>query len=419
MDDCGSDGSPRRCVWRDPGPANTAGQLVLEAFDETGALTRRRVTVSIQPAAAPPGWAHADVGAVGIAGSASYDGETLAITASGADIWRRADEFHYVYRSLPGDFDIMARVTSVEETDVWTKAGLMIRESLAPGARHASLFATPTNVAGLAFQRRRRTDGETVHTSGPHLAPGVWLRLRRVGDTVAAFFHIEGNPQWTPIGPTQQFTGLSPTLLVGFAVTSHDDTGTATATFDNIDLIPAFASTDIGNVGVAGSSSTSGPGPTVTLAGSGADIWGRADAFRYYHHAWEGDGTVVVRVERLEGTHPWAKAGVMFRESLQPGSKHVMALASAANGLALQYRRATSGNSRQAAVVAGSAPEWLRLRRRGDTFTADGSGDGLSWRFLGTITVMLPARVYVGLAVTSHQDSTLATAAFDGLNAYR
>ena len=42
------------------------------------------------------------------------------------------------------------------------------------------------------------------------------------------------------------------------------------------------------------------------------------------HREWPGDGSVATLVNFLDNTHAWAKAGVMFRETLSPGSKHVM-----------------------------------------------------------------------------------------------
>jgi len=56
------------------------------------------------------------------------------MTAAGADIWGTADQFHYAYRYLSGGGSIIARVESVEQTDSWAKAGLMIRETLDAGS---------------------------------------------------------------------------------------------------------------------------------------------------------------------------------------------------------------------------------------------------------------------------------------------
>jgi hypothetical protein len=124
-----------------------------------------RARLSILPS--PGGWTSDDVGAVGAAGTTAYGGGGWTVEGSGADVWGTADEFRYVYRVVGGNFSITTRVASIENLDRWVKAGLMSRESLSPGSRHVSLFATPRTERGIAFQRRRQTDGISVHTAGP------------------------------------------------------------------------------------------------------------------------------------------------------------------------------------------------------------------------------------------------------------
>ena len=85
------------------------------------------------------------------------------MTGSGADIWDTTDEFRYVHQPSSGNCEMRAQVTSVQNTDPWAKAGVMIRESTAAGARYAAVFITPGN--GVTFQRRTATGGTTVYTS--------------------------------------------------------------------------------------------------------------------------------------------------------------------------------------------------------------------------------------------------------------
>jgi regulation of enolase protein 1 (concanavalin A-like superfamily) len=291
----------------------------------------------------------------------------------------------------------------------WTKAGLMIRADNGSGSIHASLFATPTTVKGIAFQRRRVEFGSSVHTAGPALTAPVWLRLSRRGTTITAFARKLVTDPWTRIGSESL---VPSSVLVGLAVSSHVDGTIATARFDNVVIgaVQPFTSTDIGATGIPGTTTTNAAG--VTLEGSGADIWGTADAFRYYHARLTGDWTITARVRSLENTHAWAKAGVMFRESLAANSRQVMAIVSAAKGVALQYRAASGGVSAQAAHRAGTAPEWLRLTRDDSVFSAFVSEDGVTWTLLGAVTVPMPVTIHVGLPVTSHNNGTLATAQF-------
>ena len=402
-----------QCTWVNPRPAST-GHLMVSVMDSTGSWGFASVTITVEPAGTlPSGWANRDVGAVAAPGGASYNssGTVFTIRGSGADIWDTADEFHWAYRTLSGDFTIVARVASIQNVNQWTKAGLMIRETLVAGSRHASLFATPTTAKGVAFQRRATTNGTSVHTAGPPTAPPVWLLLQRAGDEITASYRLSESVGWTFIG-RQTIAGLAPTVHAGLAVSSHVDGQVASATFDKVTVtqVEQFAFADVGAVGHPGSLSIDVNG--LTIEGSGADIWNNADAFSFYYRNWSGDGSITIRVRSIAHTHAWAKAGVMFRESLAAGSKHVMAIVSPAKGLAMQYRAATNGSSVSAAPAAGAAPEWLRLTRAGNTFTGFASEDGSTWRTLGSITISMNANVLVGLPVTSHDNATRATAVF-------
>ena len=55
-------------------------------------------------------------------------------------------------------------MTSIQNTNPWAKAGVMIRETLATNSKHASMFLTPGN--GVGFQRRVVTGALQVHTAG-------------------------------------------------------------------------------------------------------------------------------------------------------------------------------------------------------------------------------------------------------------
>ena len=84
----------------------------------------------VQKLVAAETFAHADIGAVAAPGNFGEAKGTFTVTGSGADIWGTADEFHFVYRQINGDSTIAARVASLQNTNVWAKAAVMIRENL-------------------------------------------------------------------------------------------------------------------------------------------------------------------------------------------------------------------------------------------------------------------------------------------------
>ena len=173
-----------------------------------------------------------------------------------------------------------------------------------------------------------------------------------------------------------------------------------------------WLATDIGSPAVGGS--TTYASGTFTINGAGADIWGTADQFHFAYQPVNGDGEIVTRVASLQNTHTWAKAGVMIRESLTGASRCTLAAVSVGNGLAFQRRLTTGGSTSITSGGAGTARYWVRLVRRGSTFSAYRSTTGTSWTLIGSETISMAATVYVGLAVTSHNVSTRATATFTG-----
>jgi predicted amidohydrolase/regulation of enolase protein 1 (concanavalin A-like superfamily) len=178
--------------------------------------------------------------------------------------------------------------------------------------------------------------------------------------------------------------------------------------------LPApWASQDIGAVGAPGSASVTNG--TFTVKGAGADIWGTADAFQFVWQPIRGDADIVARVATVENVAAWVKAGVMIRERLTTDSAQAMMLVSAAKGLAFQRRVATAGTSTSTSGIAGTAPAWVKLERRGSTITASYSMDGSTWTPVASDTFTMGPDVYVGVAVSSHTASRLATATFDNV----
>lgn len=176
-----------------------------------------------------------------------------------------------------------------------------------------------------------------------------------------------------------------------------------------------WTSQDIGAVGVPGSSSYSIGNWTV--AGSGVDIWNTSDEFRFVHQTASGDCEVIARVTGVQNTDPWSKAGVMIRESLAANSKHAYMCLTSGNGLNFHYRTSTGGTTANTSGGAGTAPYWVRVTRVGSTFTGYRSTDGLTWTTVGSATITMTTSVYIGLAVTSHNDTVLNTSTLDNVSA--
>jgi hypothetical protein len=85
------------------------------------------------------------------------------------------------------------------------------------------------------------------------------------------------------------------------------------------------------------------------------------------------------------------------------------------NGVAWQYRTNTAGTTRSFNTSGLSAPYWVKLVRSGNIFTGYRATDGTNWVQQGSVTNPLASSAWVGLAVTSHDSTTLCAATFDNV----
>jgi len=160
---------------------------------------------------------------------------TFTMTAAGSDIWGNADEFHFAYKVLTGPGSITAKVQSVERTNVWAKAGVMIRETLEAGSKHA--FACVTPGSGVAFQNRADPDVGSLNTNVGEFTAPYWIKLvRDIGGNFIGYHSADGS-SWQLIeeGPTTNIP-MPSNVYIGLALTSHDPTLTCQAVFSNVTI---------------------------------------------------------------------------------------------------------------------------------------------------------------------------------------
>lgn len=183
-----------------------------------------------------------------------------------------------------------------------------------------------------------------------------------------------------------------------------------------VQLIPPWQSQDVGvTSGQTGAIYTNG---VFTMTGLGADIWGTSDAFRFAYLTINGNCTVIARVTSVQNTDPWSKAGIMIRDSLNANAANAFIAVTPGNGVTWQYRTSTGGSSGNNNTTGLAAPYWVKLVRSGNTFTGYRSPDGVNWTQQGTSqTFSLASTAYVGLALTSHNSSSLCVATLDNVSA--
>ena len=413
----------------------TTYYYVVSALNLGGESTNS-VEASVTPTVnVPSPWLTRDIGAVGLAGWASFTNGMFTVIGSGADIGSTADTFRFVHVTTNGDCTIITRVTSasVESINPWSKGGVMIRESINANAANVFVGATPGN--GVAWQYRSSTGSVTSTNNTTGLSAPYWVKLVRSGNTFTGYCSPDG-ANWTQVG-SATFT-MASTEYVGLAVTGHDAYTLSTATFDHVTAPgwappPVLAPTslvatagvervtlnwtassnatsynvkrattsggpyttiatiittnytdtfvigrttyyyvvsavsnaagesgnsaqasatptvnvplpwmtqDIGTVGLSGSAGCTNGMFTVT--GSGDDIWNSADGFRFvYVKTNNGNFTISARVVSVQNIDGWSKAGVMIRDSLDPGAANAFIAVTPGNGVPGNTVRAT------------------------------------------------------------------------------
>jgi hypothetical protein len=228
---------------------------------------------------------------------------------------------------------------------------------------------------------------------------------------------------WTRVGPYTIKTNHA-TLLVrttgGIAALAGIDIyeGGVYTNFTSMDISPR---TELGNPATLPGSTTVGSG-TISMTAYGWDIWANNDGFRYVYKAEYGDLDVIARLDSADlSSDGWAKVGIMFRFYTLPQSSHIffaITNQSDSNGLVVQRRDSAGNNSSSTSLGLRAVPIWLKVEKRGNIFTFYRSNDGVTWgTALHTYTHpgFTGSRYLYGLALTSHNATTPATAQFSNM----
>ena len=221
--------------------ATGSSTIHVVAYDDRGASSastpQNSITVHHQPL--PASWSSSDVGNTGRAGLARAVDDTIVLAAGGADVWGTADGFYFIRRTLSGDGDVIARVDAIEKPAdaLFALAGVMFRESLAAGSRHAAMVITSQGKA--KFRRRLVKDGHT-RSDGPRagaLPVPRWVKISRRGNVFTASISTDG-VLWTEVHPGETIA-MPRTLEVGFFALRQGGTGAATASLTEVSVAAA------------------------------------------------------------------------------------------------------------------------------------------------------------------------------------
>ncbi|MFF3212698.1 hypothetical protein ACFYYB_18760 [Streptomyces sp. NPDC002886] len=165
---------------------------------------------------------------------------------------------------------------------------------------------------------------------------------------------------------------------------------------------------------------------------TGPDGTAVSDQFAFMHRDLGREGGITVRMTSMTGTityppphHdrivpglvPWAKAGIIVKDGLGPGSSYAALMVTGAHGVRMQYDYGhdIAGSAVDGAAVSEASPVWLRLTRAGGTVTGYESSDGERWAKVAAVKLAgLSGTAQVGMFATSPGDLTLRPAGLGG-----
>lgn len=217
-------------TWRITAPGSFAtpvsrapvtAAVILRADRTRYALDRSLTLTAVNPLTSLPSYGS-------VPSQFAEAGPEYAILTSGTDIWQDGggafDEYGTIYQddAIAGTGTVTARVTHMDNTNSWAKAGVVIRNDLTgagASAGYAVMVVTPGN--GVAFQWDSDGNGylDSFSGAGGIQAP-AWVRLVRAGTQVSGYYSTNG-VDWIKVGPTVTLAGVAATQDAGLIATSH------------------------------------------------------------------------------------------------------------------------------------------------------------------------------------------------------
>ena len=175
-----------------------------------------------------------DIGAPPLKGAFEYDDTSrqYKITGTGSDIWGKADQFHYAWREMSGNFSVVATAKFLTDGIAHRKAVIMLRNTSDADSPFVQLAIHGDGTPALQFRNTKADNTNTVDF--PIEGPGVWrLKLVRQGTTITVWIGKDGAPP-RELGHT--INPLGSPILVGLGVASHSQTATNTVLFSDVSI---------------------------------------------------------------------------------------------------------------------------------------------------------------------------------------
>lgn len=153
-----------------------------------------------------------DIGNAGMAGSAVYSNGVWTVKGAGTSL---SNAFNYTFQKMAGNSAVVVKVENMSETA--GGCGIMVRQSLAPGAAYWNIHLNGAGGVGRHWQPK---------------APW-WMKMERVGNRIFGY-HSHDGVNWTNLLCFYEPANYTDSLFYGFYAISNNVSALNTATFSNV-----------------------------------------------------------------------------------------------------------------------------------------------------------------------------------------
>lgn len=205
---------------------------------------------AIPPTALPAGWSSLDLGdSVALGGSATHTAGVFTVTGGGPDLWGYQDDAHFVYRSVTGDFELIAQLDGYagDTSYAYAKGALVFKEDTGSGVPDAQAVGVyqSLNYDGSDYWYERGEFGIGSYSAASLNSTGgsALLRLTRTGDTFRSFHWDGASSAWVQHG-VDRVVSAAIDGFVGMAATSGTNGGLLSVQFSSVSVSGGTAEPD-------------------------------------------------------------------------------------------------------------------------------------------------------------------------------
>jgi TolB protein len=176
---------------------------------------------------------HQDVGNPKLKGNVVYNekDQTYTVSGAGANMWASADQFHFLWKKIKGDFIIQATIQFVGKgTDAHRKIGVIARDKLTTDSRYADACVHGDTLSSLQYRPGDGAATEQVTIKSHH---PTHIELQRTGNT----FTFSAASFGENYKSVSKELPMNEELYAGLFLCSHREDVMEKAIFSNVRII--------------------------------------------------------------------------------------------------------------------------------------------------------------------------------------